>query len=779
MAEKSKMSQKEKDAQKFAKEVAEQRQVELGNNPDGSPLERIEEVDDTPVDTSPFKAQFGRTKNLLRYEQIAAANKDRNAVGKGLGAAGVAIGDAISATDRGPEDEEIEVEDLPKYEKQFDPNSVDYIGDEDEDEEDLDAILAGNEVEDDEDDIPIVPTNTILKDLVIDLNEPAMVNPDFFQFDPIIARSDTQVPTHIDPTRTRETRPDLYPNQNVPNQGEAIPREQGLFGTPVQRRVDKFLEKQKGGTPFYRQGKGISSAPLYRYDNGGIGPDAESRVHNDPERRGRNPYKKNFTTEDMYGKSPLPRMREGALEEAAEKRKARKTPGRSSRYGGFDTRFTPMKKRGLGRRTPFFRLSLETPFHQEDLEDSGFIQRGQALSYLGDEGAAATEGYNHAVDRHNYKQKVWNKQKEEYDETFGDLVSEPTGNSAFDQSQMRLLREKKKMFADLHRQKQKGTISANDFADKAQGIRQAITNQAGMKKNLDALLQDYAKDKDNISASTKPETIDALNALYEGSDNFELQDVEGIETMVGTTPGGKQVFIPVSDLASGKNAFRYNKQVDTTGSVNKIAMDLGKLEQDLILSSGGVRRGSLPWSKLEGSARTQISSLLENDATVRAVAAEKLGIDYDDFERRKANGEDMKELVVGEMLDDVREVHEPYGSQFQLKSNPIVSQQLKVEANRRSNERVQRGPASERNYNETKTFINEHILAKPISYENLEALEGAGINEVQENEKTGLLRVYYGKKDKFIDIDPANEQDAKRRLSGVLGLKPGDVANIQ
>ena len=303
------------------------------------------------------------------------------------------------------------------------------------------------------------------------------------------------------------------------------------------------------------------------------------------------------------------------------------------------------------RKSPFDRHS---PFHAAGYDPNtgtpigeGYIQRAKPLSYLGDIGVAAAEGYNAAIDRHNYKRAVWDTKQKELDQQFGSLVVPPSGVAPLDASVETMAREWKTELAQL--QNAKGSMDPGEYAAAKHEIMGRSKTYKAASQQIQQLLTDYANDKDNISASTKPEILDLIETLSQGG-NVKIGNdpATGQPTLGGTTIGGKPISVPLAQIANGKNAFRYNKKVDIAPQMAQITKTLGSLKRDVEQANGSVLRGPQAWAAVEQSASAQVDNLLNNEAAVRAIAAEQFNIDYDEWEKRGSETakDDVKDLLM-------------------------------------------------------------------------------------------------------------------------------------
>ena len=161
-------------------------------------------------------------------------------------------------------------------------------------------------------------------------------------------------------------------------------------------------------------------------------------------------------------------------------------------------------------KTPLKRYEEMSPFKRdeefvapaESLDAGGSyvpqMQRASAPSYLGDLGVAAAEGYNVAVDRHNYKQQVWAAKQHDLDEAYGALQVAPTGQSSWDAQTKNLAMEWKNEFTELYNNKDQ--YDPAEYTERVASIKGRAAEFQQASNNLKTIVGDYESNIDDISA---------------------------------------------------------------------------------------------------------------------------------------------------------------------------------------------------------------------------------------------------------------------------------------
>ena len=137
---------------------------------------------------------------------------------------------------------------------------------------------------------------------------------------------------------------------------------------------------------------------------------------------------------------------------------------------------SPFRRNPYGN-SPFKRMSPLKAKADEISAGTQYVEQlpeQRALSYLGEEGGAGAEGYNAAIEQHNYKQRVWAQKAKDVDDAYGKLQVEPTGISSWDASAQVMAKEWKDEFTDLYNNKD--SYSYEEYASKLSEIKTRASN---------------------------------------------------------------------------------------------------------------------------------------------------------------------------------------------------------------------------------------------------------------------------------------------------------------
>ena len=388
---------------------------------------------------------------------------------------------------------------------------------------------------------------------------------------------------------------------------------------------------------------------------------------------------KDFTPKDLFGKNEQSGLDPSAYFDSGLIVKAAGTLLGASPLGRLTTG-QPRTNTG-GRMTTGQRGTTSRMAPQSYMTGSNVRvdeeQEMQPLSFLGQEGASFAEGYNVGIKKRNYARRVWEQQQQDLDDAFGDVKVKPSGNTAYDSSIEQVSEEKVNEMAQL--MSQRGKMKPSEFTKKYNELKNWTEQMNLGSKSVIGLIQDYAKNKDLVSAGTKPEVMDVIDTLYKGGGDLTVKNINGVTTLVGKANSGADVSIPISDLA-GSNKLRYLKKVNTESFYNSILNGDGKTE-GILDNKTWITNGMTAQQKLMAydgaigtAVQSQVEQFLDNPGTIRAIAAERLGMPYDVFENKfRGDMDSAKDLVSNYLQDQIKQRYAAKaGITYQIKKDPAM-----------------------------------------------------------------------------------------------------------
>ena len=285
-------------------------------------------------------------------------------------------------------------------------------------------------------------------------------------------------------------------------------------------------------------------------------------------------------------------------------------------------------------------LSLGRAAQQGFLEGEKRIQDAKERAYVESE-------RNRIADEREIK---------ELDAVYGELYVPPTGNQSYDAGVEMMGREWKAEYAALNAAKKAGQVDNDTFVQQ----KHAIMNRAQeLKGGQDALNEGFlmyqkAAQEGQLSASTPARSRLFYQAMEDGQ--VQIQNIDGVPTLVGQVADGEPVQIPMAALANGTAGLKINQKVDTPGMVNTIAKTLEGYK-NAIATNTGVSVGNVPWEQIQERAIHDVDQLLNNESTIQAIAADEIGLNHEEISA--LGPEELKDRVMEHMVDRVQREYFP------------------------------------------------------------------------------------------------------------------------
>ena len=105
---------------------------------------------------------------------------------------------------------------------------------------------------------------------------------------------------------------------------------------------------------------------------------------------------------------------------------------------------------------------------------------------------------------------------------------------------------------------------------------------------------------------------------------------------------------------------RFNTKIDLGKELAPTIKELQGLKTE-ISTDRGIGIGNQAWDTpaVQNKVNYALDKIVDNNAKLRSIASETLGLDYDQFEERVAAGDDMKAIVKQQLLEDIQESYFP------------------------------------------------------------------------------------------------------------------------
>ena len=396
-----------------------------------------------------------------------------------------------------------------------------------------------------------------------------------------------------------------------------------------------------------------------------------------------------------------------------------------------------------------------------DAAKQGFLEGEQRVNQMKDRAYLESERKRLADER----------EQEELDAYYGDLYVPPTGQQSYDAGVEMMGREWKSEYAALNAAKKAGKIDNDQYIAAKHEIRnRAQTLKAGQGVlNQSYQMYQMAKQQGQVSEST-PARIRLLFDSMERGD-VQIQNVNGVPTLVGQVADGEPVQIAMSELASGNTHLRFNQKVDTKGLVDGVAQTLEKYKST-VATENGLALGNVGWDMIQERAAHDIDQLLNSQSVIESVGADELGYNHEEI--KALGNEELRNRVGDYLLDKVQREYFPtqavshFTGMTDYQAGNLALNQQKL--NQGLNQQGQPN-ASLLKFQQDQQQLNQNALTfnNALQTGNLTALTGLG--QIMKVDEPGFFGSKYALHTKAGKIyvnpqDPADQQI----IANLLGL---------
>ena len=282
---------------------------------------------------------------------------------------------------------------------------------------------------------------------------------------------------------------------------------------------------------------------------------------------------------------------------------------------------------------------------------------GEIASQAFQEGEQRVRDMQDRIHLEDERKRVANeREQKELDAFYGDLYVPPTGSVSYDSGVEMMGREWKAEYAALNAAKKRGEVDNDTYVQQKHAIRNRAQELKAGQAALNTSFQTYQKavGENMVSDSTPAKTKLFYQAVEDGT--VQIQNIDGVPTLVGEVADGEPVEIPLAALANGTAGLKFNQKVDTTGLVDTVAKTLEGYKTT-IATDNGLALGNVGWEQIQDRAAQDINQLLNNASTVQAIAADDLGMNSEAI--AALGPEELEDRVGDYLLDKVQKEYFP------------------------------------------------------------------------------------------------------------------------
>lgn len=340
----------------------------------------------------------------------------------------------------------------------------------------------------------------------------------------------------------------------------------------------------------------------------------------------------------------------------------------------------PRRKRSVGvqsgaivetaeREQKDYQSRRYNPEQDPYLDEQGRAEMISTPGFLGGSAGAFAEGYNLRIKRRSYARKSFDKAQKGLEDVFSQLQVESSSVDSIDAATDIMGQQAKKAFLEL--EKNKYNMEPGEYTAAKQSIlsqpKLIGQSMAVLKKRID----DFTENRHLLSKGNNPETLDLLDSLSKNEGTIQPVMRDGKAYLVGKTGSGSDIDIPLSEIANGRNDFKFLTRFDPNETLTNMVNKYGKLKKDAefrTATGAGIESKTLPIDVFEKDVKSDINKMLADDNILRSVVADYLDADFDTFEEIKAAGLDPKNLAANELYNQFKTKFDPLKEQTSIKT---------------------------------------------------------------------------------------------------------------
>ena len=357
------------------------------------------------------------------------------------------------------------------------------------------------------------------------------------------------------------------------------------------------------------------------------------------------------------------------------------TPGYQVDMSGFGISTTPpavMKTSadGFPRLNPLKRLDPE----MEVLSD------GDPIYGVGD-GKSFAYGMNISKKQRNYERQVWENQKKNTEDKFGDLMvpaegEDPNITAQLKSYGMEILNDYKELRSN------RMEMEDTEYVALEQELLSRSANIKALRESLVTQANTWLENKDNASVSTPAASRDFFETISNNKGDLKIENINGTLTLHGKTQAGEDVSIPAHKIINGENVFRFNEKVDIYGDLlDPLTKDLEKYKTDKQIEYG-ISKEMIPFKELEPKIDSYLKNYLKDRTAVQSVLGDGYGYSYEQQIAKEKEGVNLREIAADALKEDIRKMLEPAYQQKDIQSDPTLAAKQRAKAFELSQQKV-------------------------------------------------------------------------------------------
>jgi hypothetical protein len=389
------------------------------------------------------------------------------------------------------------------------------------------------------------------------------------------------------------------------------------------------------------------------------------------------------------------------------------TAGHMVDMSGFGLSATPPAVMKASADGPIQRLN---PLKRLDPEME-VLSDGDPIYGVGD-GKSLAYGMNIGRKQRNYERQVWENQKKNTEDKFGDLMVPAEGEDPNITAQlkgygMEILNDYKELRG------KRMEMEDTEYVALEQELLSRSANIKALRESLVAQANTWLANKDNASVSTPAASRDFFETISNNKGDLKIENVNGTLTLHGKTQAGGDVSIPAHKIINGENIFRFNEKVDIYGDLlDPLTKDLERYKTDKQIEYG-ISKEMIPFKELEPRIDSYLKNYLKDRTAVQSVLGDGYGYSYEQQIAKEKEGVNLREIAADALKADIKKMLGPAYQQKDIQTDPTLAAKQRAKAFNLS-QQAAGGTAGER----TSGNIAQDLGSmKPISQANYKEYE--------------------------------------------------------
>ena len=349
------------------------------------------------------------------------------------------------------------------------------------------------------------------------------------------------------------------------------------------------------------------------------------------------------------------------------------TPGHTVDMSGFGISTIPpavmeASAGGPPRLNPLKRLDPE----MEVLSD------GDPIYGVGD-GKSFAYGMNIGRKQRNYERQVWENQKKNTEDKFGDLMvpaegEDPNITAQLKSYGMEILNDYKELRSN------RMEMEDTEYVALEQELLSRSANIKALRESLVTQANTWLENKDNASVSTPAKSRDFFETISNNKGDLKIENINGTLTLHGKTQAGEDVSIPAHKIINGENVFRFNEKVDIYGDLlDPLTKDLEKYKTDKQIEYG-ISKEMIPFKELEPKIDSYLKNYLKDRTAVQSVLGDGYGYSYEQQIAKEKEGVNLREIAADALKEDIKKMLEPAYQQKDIQADPTLAAKQRAKA---------------------------------------------------------------------------------------------------